>query len=81
MTSCPVQTDEDGSTTTYSEMSFPDLGDDSIAYRGTVQDFPVSFALVAAAVDERIVYLIGVGSGSDGELLEGLATIAVARAD
>jgi len=80
---CPTSTDEEGATTTFSPMSFPDLGDASAAYRGTIENsfFPFSVALVIVAVDDKVIMLFGVGSGGDGELMEDLARTSVDRAD
>ncbi len=68
---CPVTTDEDGATTTYSPMSFPDLGDASTAYRGIIENsmLPFSVALVVVAIDDKVNILFGVGSGGEGELM------------
>jgi hypothetical protein len=79
---CPVAVDEEGLAVTYTEMSFPELGDVTVAYRAIPQSSspPASLALVAVAVDDRVVLLVGGGTGGDFTLFEQLAVTAVEKA-
>jgi hypothetical protein len=79
---CPVSVDDDGRSVSYEEMSFTDLGDVTVAYRAVPLDSspPSSVALVAVAVDDRVILLAGGGTGGDFALFEQLAVTAVEKA-
>ena len=79
---CPVTVDDDGISVSYSEMSFPELGDMTVAYRAipSPSSPPLSLALVAVAVDDRVVLLVGGGAGGDFAQFEQLAVTAVEKA-
>lgn len=76
---CPTTTDEDGVTTTCAEMSFPDVGDASFAMRCTPDGLPVSLGVVFATVDDKVILLLGVGEGGEGEFLADVVSVAVER--
>jgi hypothetical protein len=79
---CAVAVDADGVSVSYSEMSFPQLGDSTVAYRAIPHSSspPVSLALVAVAVGDKVVLFVGGGAGGDFSLFEQLAATAVDRA-
>jgi hypothetical protein len=85
LSECPLTVDDEGAETSVSEMSFPDLGDASIAYEISVSAEDVPFTLTGAfamiAVGDRITVLFGLGEGAEGEFLEEVATTAVDRLD
>jgi hypothetical protein len=63
-----------------SEVSFPDLADGSTTFRDTEPDLSTIGAFVA--VDDRIVFMVGVGEDEvDIELLEEVTRSAVDRLD
>ena len=75
MTECPS-----GDGETFSEMSFPELGDASTAMLVTSpedDEFTLSAAVIVIAVDELVLYLFGLGDGADGDLLDDVANAAV----
>jgi hypothetical protein len=78
---CPTTIGDDGSSLTVSEMSFPNVGDDSIAYRGTSDAVPFPVVFIIVGVDDKVMLLTGIGEGADMELLEDLIAIAVDRLD
>lgn len=78
---CPTSTDDNGVTSTFGAMSFPELGDATIGIRATNDSFPIPVAVVIIAEDDVLVMLSGVGEGADGELLETLARTALDRID
>jgi hypothetical protein len=79
---CPVAVDDDGLSVSYAEMSFPELGDVTVVYRAIPHSSspPLSLALVAVAVDDRVALLVGGGTGGDFALFEQLAVTAVEKA-
>jgi hypothetical protein len=68
---CAVAVDADGMSVSYSEMSFPQLGDSTVAYRAIphASTPPVSLVLVAVAVGDKIVLLVGGGAGGTSPCL------------
>jgi hypothetical protein len=79
---CPVSIDADGRSVSYEAMSFAELGDRTVAYRAVPLDSspPSSLALIAVAVDDRVIVLAGGGTGGDFALFEQLAVTAVEKA-
>lgn len=78
---------EDGSTAqaTLSPLSFNEVGDRTIAFRGTVEDgpVPVTFDQITAQVDNILILLTDVtsfGATPDAALLEQLMTTMAERA-
>ena len=80
-------TDEDGAKLKFrvAPMSFPDLGDDTIAVKLSAKEptFDLSFTLdlVAVRVDQNVVMMLnfGIGKALAGEKFESLVRLAVDR--
>lgn len=82
-------TDKEGAVTkfTVARMSFPDLGDDTVAVKMSGKEdelgFTFTFNLVAVRVDQNVVLLVnfGIGGAMDGTKFEKLARLAVDRVE
>jgi hypothetical protein len=82
-------TDKDGAKTKFkvAQMSFPKLGDDTIAIKMSAKEATLGmsfdFSLVAVRVDQNVVLMLnfGVGRALGGEKFEKLARLAVERID
>ncbi len=81
MARCPTVTGDNGmTTTTYTPVPFPALGDTTAAYKGTWQigNFIVLFVIISTG--DKVILLDETGGGDDTTLLESAARIAVDRA-
>lgn len=80
-----TETDADGTKTEFkiSDMSFPDLGDDTVALKmsAEAEGFPVDVPLVVVRVDQNVILLasFGIGQGMDAKELETVARTAVTK--
>ena len=82
-------TDKDGAKTKFkvAKMSFPKLGDDTIAVKMSAKEptlgMSFDFSLVAVRVDQNVVLMLnfGVGRALGGEKFEKLTRLAVERID
>jgi hypothetical protein len=80
-------TDAEGAVTkfTVAEMSFPELGDDTVAVKMSGKEssfgFTFDFNLVAVRVDQNVILMVnfGVGRALGGKKFEQLARLAVER--
>ena len=87
--SCTVftTTDKDGAKTKFkvAQMSFPKLGDDTIAVKMSAKEptlgMSFDFSLVAVRVDQNVILMLnfGVGRALGGQKFEKLARLAVER--
>jgi hypothetical protein len=69
----------EGFTVSLGEISFPDVGDASIAYRiSSSAKSALSVAIVVIAVEDKVTWLFDFGDGADGEFLEFLKDVATA---
>lgn len=80
-----TDTESDGTKTTFkvSEMSFPDLGDETLAVKlaGDADGFSFTAPLVVTRVDQNVILLVSISIGQPmpGEDLESIARTAVAK--
>lgn len=80
-----TQTDDEGVKTEFkiSDMSFPDLGDDTIALKMSAEamGIPVDIPLVVVRVDQNVILLasVGLGEGMSSADLEKVARTAVTK--
>lgn len=80
-----TETKDDGSKVEYKlqPMSFPDLGDDSLAFTmsADADGFPFELDAVVVRVDQNLVLMAsaGIGQGLTGEELEAVVRTAVAK--
>jgi hypothetical protein len=82
-------TDKDGAKTKFkvAQMSFPKLGDDTIAIKMSAKEptlgMSFDFSLVAVRVDQNVVLMLnlGVGRALGGQKFEKLTRLAVERID
>lgn len=80
-----TQTDDEGVKTEFkiADMSFPDLGDDTIALKMSAEamGIPVDIPLVVVRVDQNVILLasVGLGEGMSSADLEKVARTAVTK--